>query len=450
MEITLPYSGWRPRPYQERIWNYLKNGGKRGVAVWHRRAGKDDVALHTAACAAFERVGTYWHLLPEASQARKAIWDAINPHTGRRRIDEAFPLDLRAATREQEMMIKFKNGSTWQVVGSDNYNSLVGSPPVGLVFSEWALANPSSWAYLRPILRENGGWALFIYTPRGRNHGATMYEEHKADPEWFVEKLTAHETGVFSKDSLDQELREYVREFGKVDGESRFRQEYLCDFNVAIMGAYYGADMTLAEDEDRICAVRHDKALKVDTWWDLGRADPTSIWFVQHAGTEIRVIDHFSVSYCEPSELVKMLQERREKHGYTYGRHLAPHDAGYIRQGMANKSLQTMFYELGFSMEVQGRADVQAGIVRVRQILGRCVFDREKCASGIESLRSYHKEWNDKTRSYSDTPKHDWASHDADAFRTGAMAYHDVNASRVKPRDRYAGEPRRQSSGWAA
>lgn len=450
MEITLPYRGWRPRPYQEAIWGYLKNGGKRGVAVWHRRAGKDDVALHTAACAAFERVGNYWHLLPEASQARKAIWDAVNPHTGRRRIDEAFPTELRAAARENEMMIKFKNGSTWQVVGSDNYNSLVGSPPVGLVFSEWALANPSSWAYLRPILRENGGWVLFIYTPRGRNHGATMYEEHKDDPEWFVQKLTANDTEVFSKESLDQELREYVREFGKVDGESRFRQEYLCDFNVAIMGAYYGADMTLAEDEGRICNVRHDKALKVDTWWDLGRRDPTTIWFVQHAGTEIRVIDHISVSYCEPSELVKMLQERREKFGYAYGRHIAPHDAGQIRQGMANKSLQTMFYDLGISMEVQGKDDVQPGIVRVRQILSRCVFDREKCASGIESLRSYHKEWNDKTRSYSDTPKHDWASHDADAFRTGAVAYHDVNTSRVKPRERYAGELRRQSSGWAA
>src|SRR6185312_8507339 len=134
-----------------------------------------------AACSAFERVGTYWHMLPEASQARKAIWDAINPHTGRRRIDEAFPRELRQATREQDMLIRFVNGSTWQVVGSDNYNSLVGSPPVGVVFSEWSLAKPDSWTYIRPILAENGGWVLKIWTPRGRNHATRSFEARELD-----------------------------------------------------------------------------------------------------------------------------------------------------------------------------------------------------------------------------------------------------------------------------
>lgn len=432
------------------LWRHMEQGGKRAVAVWHRRAGKDEVALHRAACSAFERVGNYWHLLPEASQARKAIWDAVNPHTGKRRIDEAFPQILRDTTRENEMMIRFKNGSTWQVVGSDNYNSLVGSPPVGIVFSEWALADPSAWAYLRPILRENGGWALFIYTPRGRNHGATTFEAAKDNAEWFAEKLTAEQTGVFDKDGLTKELAEYKREFGQSDGENRYRQEYLCDFNVAVVGAYYGAAMTLAEDQERITKVLHDKSLKVDTWWDLGRADPTSLWFVQHAGNEIRVIDHFSESYCEPSELTKMLTEKSKTLGYTYGRHIAPHDAGLVRQGMGNKSLQTMFFDLGISMEVLPKDDVQVGIVRTRQILDRCVFDREKCERGIDSLRNYHKEWNDKTRSYSNTPKHDWSSHDADAFRTGAMSYHDTKGAKIKRRDRYAGEPVSRGSSWAA
>jgi hypothetical protein len=98
------------------------------------------------------RVGNYWHLLPQQNQARKAIFDAVNPKTGRRRIDDAFPEEIRETTREQDMMIRFKNGSTWQVVGSDNYNALVGSPPVGVVFSEYALSDPSSWAFIRPIL----------------------------------------------------------------------------------------------------------------------------------------------------------------------------------------------------------------------------------------------------------------------------------------------------------
>ena len=148
MDIILP-NQWSPRPYQRALWEYLAHGGTRASIAWHRRSGKDDLCLHHAACASQERVGGIWHLLPEYSQARKSIWDAVNPHTGRRRIDEAFPLEMRETTRENEMLIKFKNGSTWQLAGSDNYNALVGSSPCGLVFSEYALANPAAWAYLQ-------------------------------------------------------------------------------------------------------------------------------------------------------------------------------------------------------------------------------------------------------------------------------------------------------------
>ena len=133
-------------------------------------------------------------MLPEASQARKAVWDAVNPHTGQRRINEAFPRELRESTRETDMAIRFKSGSLWQLVGSDNFNSLVGSPPIGVVFSEFALADPQRWGYLRPILAENGGWALFITTPRGRNHAATFYEAAHQDPTWFSEQLPATDT----------------------------------------------------------------------------------------------------------------------------------------------------------------------------------------------------------------------------------------------------------------
>jgi hypothetical protein len=157
MQITLP-NNWRPRSYQMRAWSALEAGCKRVALIWPRRAGKDETALHWTACAAMQRAANYWHLLPKANQARKALWDAVNPHTGKRRIDEAFPLDIRETTREQEMMIRFINGATWQVVGSDNFNQLVGSPPVGLVLSEYAISDPHAWDYLSPILRENGGW----------------------------------------------------------------------------------------------------------------------------------------------------------------------------------------------------------------------------------------------------------------------------------------------------
>lgn len=235
MEIELPHE-WSPRPYQENLWRYLEAGGKRAVAVWHRRAGKDDVCLRWASIAVMEKPATYWHMLPEASQARKAIWTAINPHSGKRRIDEAFPEELRENTNDQEMFIRFKNGSTWQVIGSDNYNSLVGSPPYGVVMSEWPLAKQDAWTYLEPILEENGGWAFFMYTPRGENHGQTMLQLAQEEEDWFGEVLTVDETEVFSKEQLAKILRGLIKRYGKTRGTAFFNQEYYCSFYEAFVG----------------------------------------------------------------------------------------------------------------------------------------------------------------------------------------------------------------------
>lgn len=233
--ITIPYN-WAPRVYQDPLWQYLVNGGKRAVGVWHRRAGKDDVCLHWGAVAALNRTATYWHMLPEYNQARKAIWNAVNPHTGMRRIDEAFPMPIRSRYSEQEMFIEFVNGSTWQVVGSDNYNSLVGSPPAGVIFSEWALANPDAWAYLNPILEENGGWAAFIYTPRGDNHGKRSYEMAVKNKKWFSQLLTALDTNVFSPEQLEDIKDQYIAQYGPSRGLALFNQEYLCSWSAAFTG----------------------------------------------------------------------------------------------------------------------------------------------------------------------------------------------------------------------
>ena len=422
-ELLLP-NGWEPRAYQVPLWRYLQSGGKRALALWHRRAGKDDVCMHWAACSAVQRVGNYWHMLPEAAQARKAIWEAVNPHTGKRRIDEAFPKALRQTTREQEMMIRFKNGSTWQVVGSDNFNSLVGSPPVGVVFSEWALAHPAAWAYIRPILAENGGWALFITTPRGRNHAYTMYQGAKDDPSWYAERLAATDTGVFTQAQLDAELAEYTREYGAGNGESLFRQEYLVSFDAAILGAYWGKEIADAERQGRVKSVPVDPLLPVHTVWDLGVGDSTSIWFFQVSGSEIRVVDHYENHGQGLPHYAEILTAK----GYRYGDDWVPHDAKVRELGTGRTRVETLS-GLGRKPRLVPDHKLMDGINAARQTLPLVWFDEGRTRNGVEALRQYRAEYDEKTRAYKNTPKHDWTSHAADAFRYLSMAWREIKAS---------------------
>jgi phage terminase large subunit len=405
--IRLPHNNWRPRPYQLKLYRYLENGGKRAVAIWHRRAGKDEVCLHWSAVAAHTRVGVYWHMLPEANQARKAVWDAVNPHTGLRRINEAFPRELRESTRETDMAIRFKCGSLWQLVGSDNYNSLVGSPPIGVVFSEFALADPSAWGYLRPILAENGGWALFITTPRGRNHASTFFEAANQDDTWFAEQLPATETDVFTYEQLEVEHRELLREYGPDDGEARYRQEYLVSFDAGVMGSYYGSQMEAAEKEKRIGRVLHDPVLPVHTAWDLGIGDATAIWLIQLAGQEIRFIDYIENSGVGLDWYTRELDRRP----YKWGEHVLPHDAEARELGTGRSRLEVL-RSLGFHrVTVIASQKIEDGINAARMLLPRCWFDAEKCARGISALQNYRRSWNESLRTYSDRPLHDWSSH---------------------------------------
>ena len=279
---------WRPRKYQLKLWKYLENGGKRAVAVWHRRAGKDSLALNWTAVAAFERVGVYWHMLPLQTQARKVVWDAIDKQ-GRRVIDQVFPPELRKSSNAQEMKIELLNGSIWQCVGSDNYNSLVGANPVGVVFSEYSIADPASWDFIRPILAENEGWALFIYTPRGRNHGLSLFETAQKADGWFVQKLGVSETKAIPISAVDAE-----RAAGM--DEDTVLQEFYCSFDAAVKGAYYASLLNQAENDKRIGFVPHDASKPVYTAWDLGVGDATAIWFYQVQGGEVDVIDYYEVS----------------------------------------------------------------------------------------------------------------------------------------------------------
>lgn len=412
MRVRLP-NNWTPRSYQRPLWDYLEKGGKRADVAAHRRWGKDDVSLHWEAIAAHQRVGTYWHMLPEAAQAKKAIWEAVNPHTGKRRIDEAFPAELRDTVRNDEMFIRFKNGSSWQVVGSDNYNSLVGSPPLGVVFSEWSLAKPDAWTYMRPILAENDGWAIFIWTPRGRNHATRSFEAREQDPTWFTIRSTALTTGVFTAEQLSKERADLISESGsEEEGDAKYRQEYLVDFNAAVPGSYFGAAITKAQDSGRIGSFPYDPALPVQTAWDIGVADYTAIWFFQENGLEVRAIDYFETS----GEGVETIAPILEAKGYRYGVHYLPHDVMVREWGQGARSRYQTLLTSGIKPVRVGAAQgPEERINASRRLMPIVSFDAVRCAQGIDRLRNYRKRWNASLSTYTG-PLHDENSHGADAF----------------------------------
>ena len=418
------------------LWSFMRDGGKRAVAVWHRRAGKDSTALNYTAAAAHLRKGVYWHMLPELAQGRRVIWDGID-REGRKMIDQAFPPIIRAATNKHEMKVELKNGSIWQVVGSDNYNSLVGANPIGVVFSEWALADPAAWDFIRPILAENGGWAIFIYTARGRNHGAEMFDMARQNAAWFCERLTIEDTEVISLDAVEEE-----REAGMSD--EMIGQEFYCSFDAPLVGSYYGKIINELEETDRITSVPWDPQLPVQTWWDIGFSDSTAIWFVQRTSHEIRVIDYYENSGEGAEHYMKICQEKP----YVYGSskedpgHLLPHDA-FNSSWATGRSRVEVMKKAGFKIKRGPKLSVDDGIQAVRLILRRCVFDAKRCERGIECLRQYRRKWNDALKTFSNHPLHDWSSHGADAFRYGAVAVKDrvVSDKRIVfPEERPFGE----------
>jgi phage terminase large subunit len=437
--VSLP-NNWQPRKYQLSAWSALENGIKRALLVWHRRAGKDDVCLHFAATQVVQRVGNYWHMLPEYEQARKSVWNAINPHTGMRRIDEAFPKEIRKRTLDQSMMIEFVNGATWQLVGSDNFNSLVGSPPIGVTASEWALANPSAWAYLSPILRENGGWAVFITTPRGRNHVYKMAQGFKDNPSWHVEIKNIEDTKALTKVQIQEALDEYISTYGETQGRSLFDQEYMCSFDAAVLGAFYAKEMSDAERGERIREVPYDPNLPVYTAWDIGYSDDTSIWFWQMAGGEIHVIDFYASNGHGVEHYVEVLNKK----GYNYAKLgnkpflWLPHDARAKTFASGGKSTQEQFMAHGYSSRIVPELSLQDGINALRMMLPKMYFDRQKTFDGVESLKLYRREYDDDKKVFRDKPLHDWTSHAADAARYMAIAYREASPEARRPEPKFA------------
>ena len=420
MRIRLP-NNWAPRQYQRPAWDYLERGGKRAELVWHRRSGKDEIALHRAACAAFERVANYWHMLPEAAQARKAIWKAVNPHTGKKRIDEAFPLELRSATNDTEMLLTFKNGSTWQVVGSDNFNSLVGSTPAGIVYSEWALADPNARAYLRPIIDENNGWQLFITTARGRNHAHRTFTGAQKDPKAFAQILDATQTGLFTEEQLETIKQSYVADFGEEYGVAKYEQEYLCSFDAANMGAILARSLSTAERENRIGShIEYDpEGAPIEISADIGRRDTATWWFWQPQIGGFNIVDYDGGFGLDADEWCDRLEQKLK--GYRLGMIWLPHDARNKTFAAKHSALEVFQNRFGHKhVAITPDSSIPDRVNAGRVLIKRVAFS-DKCERGLEGLRAWSYEYNEQNKAFSQVPKHDWASHDGDGFTYGCL-----------------------------
>lgn len=426
-DIVLPYE-WTPREYQIPAWQYMQGDeeGKRAACVWHRRAGKDLFAVNVISTKAVERVGLYWHMLPTYKQGRAIAWNGFT-REGRKFRDHFHP-DLIKTENSTEMRVEFVNGSIYQVVGTDNIDSLVGTNPIGVVFSEYSLHDPGAYEYIRPILAENGGWALFIYTARGKNHGYRLINMAKGNPRWFSQILVAGSgpEGTKRPDGtpvIADELIQNERDEGMP--EEMIQQEFYNSFEAPMVGAYYGKQLMLAEKAGRITIVDHEPRLPVDTYWDLGMADSMSIWFVQTLGHEKRIIDYFEDSgeglayYCRV--LKGQHEDGEHRREYNYGKHIAPHDIEVRELGTGKSRLETA-KSMGLKFHVCKQHEVVDGIEAVRNVISTCWFDAKKCERGLECLRNYRKEWDDKKKVFRDNPLHDWASHGADSFRIFAMS----------------------------
>lgn len=411
----------RIRWYQRPLHEYMINTpSARAIEIAHRRWGKDEIALGVTCELAHKRIGSYWHCLPEYGQARKALWTAVNAHTGKRRLFEAFPPELCENINDTEMFIRLKCGSTWQMIGSDRFDATVGAGVAGITYSEWALANPSAWAYHRPMLEENNGWAMFITTPRGRNHAKAMFDMAKSNPRWFAEISSIHDTKALTPEQAEESLAEYIALYGEDLGRAQFEQEYLCSFNAAILGAFYAREMLAVRNDGRIAPIKPIPGRPVHKAWDIGVRDDTSIWWFQVVGSKILILDCYTNTGAGVDHYAEVCANR----GYAPGVDFVPHDAKLREWGTigGRSRLETMRL-LGLNPVLTQNVSKLDGINAVRATLPRCVFHPRTEEQGIAALEQYRREWDDERKSFRANEIHDWTSHLSDAFRYLALSW---------------------------
>lgn len=416
MQVLLPYK-FTPRHYQ-RASNraYFIEKKLFSIEVLHRRAGKSKNALNFILGAAMQRVGNYYHTFPELTQARRAIWNGIDKE-GKRYLDHIPRQLIKGQANNSDMRIPLINGSNIQLAGADRYDALMGGNPAGIVFDEYSLQNPFAWHYLSPILTENGGWAKFIYTPRGANHGLDLYMRNIDNPDWFVQKLDITQTKNLDGTPIITEAQIEARRREGMP-EELIQQEFYCSFDAALAGSYYAKEIAQAYAENRIRNFNIDKSQPVYTAWDIGKRDTNSIWIFQLIKNEIYHIGYYENVQQSMLFYIDYLGKYGRENGLRYHMHFGPHDITVGEYSTGKRRIDTAAGK-GFHFTVAKKLLIMDGIDAVKSLFPRMVFHKDNCQLGLNSLKQYHRDKNGE-------PVHDFASHPADALRTLAVGWYDT------------------------
>ena len=398
--IEIPY---RPR---EHLKAYHARKERFACLVAHRRFGKtvgaiNDLIRDTLTCPLPNPRAAY--IAPYYSQAKAVAWDYAKEFTA------SIP---GIKVNESELRIDFPNGGRLRLFGADNYDAMRGLYLDAAALDEPADFPANAWpAVIRPTLADRKGRATFIGTPKGKNEFWQIAEHARKSQDWFFGCYKASETGLLDQDELDDAR--------SIMGEDRYLQEFECSFDAALVGAYYGAELRKAAEQKRITILPHDPALGVVTAWDLGIGDSTAIWFAQFVGAERRIIDYYENSGVGLDVYARELAAK----GYNYTQHVLPHDAEVKELGTGKTRVETLGALGVRNIHIAPKLMVDDGIQAVRMFLATCWFDEAKCERGLEALRQYQRDWDDKGKTWRGRPRHDWTSHGADAFRYLATGY---------------------------
>lgn len=369
----------------------------------------------------------YAYVAPTYGQAKDVAWSYLRHYTR----------DVPGLkVMESELWVELPSGARIRLYGADNYDRIRGIYLDGVVIDEPADIDPRAWPeVIRPTLSDYQGWATFIGTPKGRNAFYSIDRDATGAelPDWFRLTLKASETKIIDEAELESNASMLSSE--------QYAQEYECSFDAAIVGSYYGKLMAAAEADGRVSGVPYEASAQVWTAWDLGIRDATAIWFAQVVGKEIRLIDYYESSGADLAHYVNEIGKRP----YSYAGHIVPHDAQAKELGTGKSRLEVLG-SLGLTnISVAAMHRVEDGINAVRVMLPKCWFDKRKCDRGIEAMKLYRAEFDDKLQALKARPVHDWTSHAADAFRYLAM---DLETHNPSPRKLKLGVHGGRSGGW--